>query len=144
MSDLLARLARVMGIGHELASRIDAAEWHWARPWVAWVGFALLLPAAWWIHRRHAERHPWLAPRLRLLLDACRVGTLALLVFVLRVDQPRCCGLSAVGTREDRVHPLLRAVVRAPGTAARAGFPAGPWRDRRAACRAHRSRAGPR
>lgn len=83
MSDLLARLARVMGIGHELASRIDAAEWHWARPWVAWVGFALLLPAAWWIHRRHAERHPWLAPRLRLLLDACRIGTLALLVFVL-------------------------------------------------------------
>lgn len=83
MNDLLARLARAAGIGHELASRVDAVEWHWARPWVAWIGFALLLPAGWWICRRHAERLPWLGPRLRRVLDVCRLGVLAILVFVL-------------------------------------------------------------
>lgn len=83
MNDLLARLARAAGIGHELASRVDAVEWHWARPWVAWIGFALLVPVGWWICRRHAERLPWLGPRLRRVLDVCRIGVLALLVFVL-------------------------------------------------------------
>ena len=83
MSDLLASLARAAGIGHELASRVDAAEWHWARPWVAWIGFACLVPAGYWICRRHAERLPWLAPRLRRVLDVCRIGVLGLLVFVL-------------------------------------------------------------
>lgn len=83
MSDLLAWLARFAGVGHELASRIEAAEWHWSRPWIAWVGFALLVPAGWWIVRRHARRLPWLDPRLRRVLDACRIGVLGLLVFVL-------------------------------------------------------------
>ena len=83
MNDLLARLARAAGVGHELASRIDAVEWHWARPWVLWTGLALLVPVGWWICRRHAERLPWLSPRLRQALDACRIGVLALLVFVL-------------------------------------------------------------
>ena len=83
MSDLLARLARFAGVGHDLASRIDAVEWHWARPWVLWTGLALLVPVGWWICRRHAERLPWLSPNLRHALDACRIGVLALLVFVL-------------------------------------------------------------
>lgn len=83
MNYFLARLARAVGIGHELASRVDALEWHWARPWVAWIGFALVVPAAWWICRRHADRLPWLAPRLRRVLDICRIGVLVILVFVL-------------------------------------------------------------
>ncbi len=83
MSDVLAFLVRVAGIGHELASRIDAVEWHWARPWVAGIGFALLVPAGFFICRRHAARLPWLDPRLRRALDVCRIGVLALLVFVL-------------------------------------------------------------
>ena len=83
MNDLLARLARAAGVGHELASRIDAVEWHWSRPWVLWTGLALLVPLSWWICRRHEQRLPWLAPRLRRALDVCRIGVLALLVFVL-------------------------------------------------------------
>jgi len=83
MNDLLARLARAAGVGHELASRIDAVEWHWARPWVWWGGLALLIPLGWWISRRHEQRLPWLAPHLRRALDVCRIGVLGLLVFVL-------------------------------------------------------------
>ena len=83
MNDLLARLARAAGVGHELASRIDAVEWHWARPWVLWTGLLLMVPLSWWIRRRHAQRLPWLAPRLRIALDLCRIGVLGLLVFVL-------------------------------------------------------------
>ena len=83
MNDLLARLARAAGVGHELASRIDAVEWHWARPWVWWGGLLLLVPLGWWISRRHEQRLPWLAPHLRRALDVCRIGVLGLLVFVL-------------------------------------------------------------
>lgn len=83
MNDILARLARAAGVGHELASRIDAVEWHWARPWVWWGGLLLLIPLGWWICRRHEARLPWLAPRLRRALDVCRIGVLGLLVFVL-------------------------------------------------------------
>ena len=83
MNDLIARLARAAGVGHELASRIDAVEWHWARPWVWWGGLLLLVPLGWWISRRHEQRLPWLAPRLRRALDLCRIGVLGLLVFVL-------------------------------------------------------------
>ncbi len=83
MNDLFARLARGAGVGHELASRIDSVEWHWARPWVLWTGLLLLVPAAWWICRRHRSRLPWLSPGLRRALNACRIGVLSLLVFVL-------------------------------------------------------------
>jgi hypothetical protein len=83
MNDLLARLARAAGVGHELASRIDAVEWHWARPWVWWGGLALLVPLAWWICRRHEQRLPWLSVPLRRALNVCRIGVLGLLVFVL-------------------------------------------------------------
>ena len=74
MNDLLARLARVAGVGHELASRIDAVEWHWARPWGGWGGLLLLVPLGWWISRRHEQRLPWLAPHLRRALDVCRIA----------------------------------------------------------------------
>jgi hypothetical protein len=81
-SSLLAWLARSCGIGHELAARIDRVEWHWARPDLLIIGLLLLVPAGWWIARRHRERMPWLSPRQRHALNACRIAVLALLVFV--------------------------------------------------------------
>jgi hypothetical protein len=83
LSSLLAWLARSCGVGHELAARIDRVEWHWARPDLLIIGLLLLVPAGWWIARRHRERMPWLSPRQRHALSACRIAVLALLVFVL-------------------------------------------------------------
>lgn len=83
LSSLLAWLARSCGVGHELAARIDHVEWHWARPDLLIIGLLLLVPAGWWIARRHRERMPWLSPRQRHALNACRIAVLALLVFVL-------------------------------------------------------------
>ncbi|MCX7431102.1 MAG: hypothetical protein NTY17_08885 [Planctomycetia bacterium] len=83
LSSLLVWLARSCGVGHELAARIDSVEWHWARPDLLIIGLLLLVPAGWWIARRHRERMPWLSPRQRHALSACRIAVLALLVFVL-------------------------------------------------------------
>ena len=83
LSSLLVWLARSCGVGHELAARIDRVEWHWARPDLLIIGLLLLVPAGWWIARRHRERMPWLSPRQRYALSACRIAVLALLVFVL-------------------------------------------------------------
>jgi hypothetical protein len=83
LSSLLVWLARSCGIGHELAARIDRVELHWARPDLLIIGLLLLVPAGWWIARRHRERMPWLSPRQRHALNACRIAVLALLVFVL-------------------------------------------------------------
>ena len=83
MSEFAGWLARAAGIGHELATRIDRAEWHWARPAVLWIGLVLLVPVGLWIARRHAARMPWLSPALRHTLTACRIGVLALTVFIL-------------------------------------------------------------
>lgn len=83
MNEFAGWLARSAGIGHELATRIDRAEWHWARPAALWIGLALLVPVGVWIARRHASRMPWLSPGMRRTLTACRIGVLALLVFIL-------------------------------------------------------------
>jgi len=83
MRELAGWLARSAGIGHELATRIDHAEWHWARPAILWIGLVLLVPLGIWIARRHAARMPWLSPRLRRTLTACRIAVMALLVFIL-------------------------------------------------------------
>ena len=82
-SSTAAWLARLAGVGHDMASKIDRAEFHWARPDLLLVGLVLLVPACWWIARRHRERMPWLTPRQRFLLNACRTAVLGLLVFVL-------------------------------------------------------------
>jgi len=83
MRELAGWLARTAGIGHELATRIDRAEWHWARPAAVWIGLALLVPLGMWIARRHATRMPWLSPRLRRTLTACRIAVLAIVTFIL-------------------------------------------------------------
>ena len=83
MNEFAGWLARIAGIGHEMATRIDRAEWQWARPAVLWIGLLLLVPLGLWIARRHAARMPWLSPGLRHSLTACRIGVLALLVFIL-------------------------------------------------------------
>lgn len=78
-----AWFAKLAGVGHELASKIDRAELHWARPELLAIGLALFGPACWWIARRHRERMPWLSPRLRRILNTCRFAVLGLLVFVI-------------------------------------------------------------
>ena len=83
MNRLPASIARFLGIGHDLASRIDRVEWHWARPDLLVAGLLLLVPVGWWIVRRHRERMPWLSRRARRALDVCRIAMLALLVFVM-------------------------------------------------------------
>jgi hypothetical protein len=83
MNWLPAWIARFLGIGHDLASRIDRVEWHWARPDLLGAGLALLVPVGFWIVRRHRERMPWLSRRSRRALDVCRIAMLALLVFVI-------------------------------------------------------------
>ena len=83
MNEFAGWLARSAGIGHELSTRIDRVEWHWARPAALWIGLALLVPVGVWIARRHASRMPWLSPGIRRTLTACRIGVLALLVFIL-------------------------------------------------------------
>lgn len=83
MSEFAGWFARSAGIGHELATRIDRAEWHWARPAVLWIGLVLLVPVGLWIARRHAARMPWLTPALRRTLTGCRIGVLAVMVFIL-------------------------------------------------------------
>jgi len=82
-SSLAAWLLRIAGVGHEMASRVDRADFRWARPTVLVAGLLLLPVAAWWIARRHRERMPWLSPRQRLILTCCRTAVLALLVLVL-------------------------------------------------------------
>jgi len=78
-----AWLARAAGVGHELAARIDRAEWHWERPAVLAVGLVALVPLSWWIVRRHRARMPWLSRRARRALDVCRIAVVALIVFIL-------------------------------------------------------------
>ena len=83
MNDFSGWLARSVGIGHELASKVDRLEWHWARPEVLFLGLVLLVPIGWWIARRHEKRLPWLSRRLRTALTICRIAVLFLMVFVL-------------------------------------------------------------
>ena len=80
---ITAWLARLAGVGHEMAARIDRAEFHWARPDLLIIGLVLLGPAAWWIDRRHRIRMPWLSRGQRRTLTVCRTAVLGLLVFVL-------------------------------------------------------------
>ena len=71
-----AWLAKLAGVGHEMASKIDRVEFHWARPDLLILGLVLLVPAGWWIARRHRERMPWLSPRQRTALNVCRIAVL--------------------------------------------------------------------
>jgi hypothetical protein len=129
--NVAAWLARAAGIGHEMASRIDRAEWHWERPTVLVVGLILLVPVSWWIVRRHRERMPWLSRRARRALDVCRIAVLALLVFVLagpflkldeRIEERPVVALvvDASESMDLPVGPLPATAIR--DTAAAAGF----------------------
>jgi hypothetical protein len=78
-----AWLLRMIGISSEIATQIDKVEWRWARPEWFWFGLILLLPASWYIARRHRSNLPHVPRRPRRLLTACRIGVLAVLVVVL-------------------------------------------------------------
>ena len=116
MNWLPAWIARFLGIGHDLASRIDRVEWHWARPDLLVAGLVLLVPAGWWIVRRHRERMPWLSRRARRALDICRIAMLALLVVVMAGPALRL---------EERIQekPVVALVV---DTSDSMGLPVGP------------------
>jgi len=116
MNWLPAWIARFLGVGHDLASRIDRVEWHWARPDLLVAGLVLLVPAGWWIVRRHRERMPWLSRRARRALDICRIAMLALLVVVMAGPALRL---------EERIQekPVVALVV---DTSDSMGLPVGP------------------
>ena len=138
ISSLAAWLARVAGVGHEMASRIDRAEFHWSRPAVLLAGIVLLPAAAWWISKRHRERMPWLSSRQRMALDACRTAVLGLLFLVLagpslrleeQVRQPPVLAI-ITDVSDSMTLPVGRLPASSiPAVAAAAGLPAVPAGD---------------
>lgn len=84
---------QLVGVSDKLLQRLDKAELLWARPQLLWIGLALLVPAAIFIVVRHRISLPHVAPGLRALMSACRIGVLLLLVLVLggpylHLDEP--------------------------------------------------------
>ncbi len=74
---------RLLGIRGEVASHILQAQLRWAQGELLVIGLVLLVPAAWFIVRRHRRNLPHIAPSARNSLSACRIGVLIVLVFVL-------------------------------------------------------------
>ncbi|MBM4321800.1 MAG: hypothetical protein FJ125_18150, partial [Deltaproteobacteria bacterium] len=86
---MTAWLLEKIGIQSDITSRLEHAEWSLSAPWVLWIGLGLLVPVGWFIVRRHRHSMPHVAPILRGLLTACRIGVLLLLVVVLSGLQVR-------------------------------------------------------
>ncbi|MEX0654772.1 MAG: hypothetical protein WD534_07485 [Phycisphaeraceae bacterium] len=80
---MIGWLLELIGVDPTLAGRVAEAQWLWARPGLLWLGLVLLLPAAVFVFRRHRRSLPHLTRGQRGVLTFCRVGVLALLVFVL-------------------------------------------------------------
>jgi hypothetical protein len=76
-------LLRSIGIGDELASKLDQVSLAWNRPGVLGVGLALLLPMAALIVWRQRQSLPQLSRVARGALATCRIAVLLLLVIVL-------------------------------------------------------------
>jgi hypothetical protein len=74
---------RLLGIRGEVASHIQQAQLRWAHGELLVIGLVLLVPAAWFIVRRHRRNLPHISARASGALSACRIGVLAVLVFVL-------------------------------------------------------------
>ena len=80
---MIRALLKAIGVSRTLTGRLGEVEWLWARPYILWIGLALLVPLGVYIvlrHRRNLPHVPW-GPRM--LLSACRIGILLLLVIVL-------------------------------------------------------------
>ncbi|MFW6059178.1 MAG: hypothetical protein ACODAQ_03300 [Phycisphaeraceae bacterium] len=101
---MLTWLLKWIGVSDTVAQRVSEAQWLWARPAVLWVGVVLLVPAAVFIARRHKRALPYVSAPARGVLTCCRVGVLAVLVFV--VAQPYL-RLSETVTRKPIVAVLL-------------------------------------
>ncbi|MCC6580702.1 MAG: hypothetical protein IT440_09685 [Phycisphaeraceae bacterium] len=114
---MLTRLLQSLGISGELSQHMDQAQWAWARPWVWWVGLALLIPVAWLIARRQKRNLPHISRRMRAALTMCRVAVLLLLLFVLSGPYLR---LQEQVTRK----PVLAVVLDESGSMT---LPAGPF-----------------
>jgi len=80
---MLSWFLRLIGVGDTLAQRVAEAQWLWARPAVFWVGVVLLVPVAVFVWRRHKRALPYVSAPMRSVLTCCRVGVLAVLIFVL-------------------------------------------------------------
>lgn len=80
---MLEWLVQSAGISHELTSRLDQVQWHWARPMVLWGGLICVAILAFLIIRRHARNLPHIPRMMRWALNVCRVVVLVLLVGVL-------------------------------------------------------------
>jgi len=80
---MIRALLKAIGVSRTLTGRLGEVEWLWARPYVFWIGLALLVPVGVYIVLRHRRNLPHVAWGPRTLLSACRIGILLLLVIVL-------------------------------------------------------------
>ena len=90
---MIGWLLKMVGVSDTLTARLGEVEWSFARPWLFWIGLVLLVPIAVAIVLRHRRSLSHVAPSLRALLSACRIGILLLLVIVLggpyvRLEEP--------------------------------------------------------
>ncbi|QNN23120.1 VWA domain-containing protein [Planctomycetales bacterium ZRK34] len=76
-------LLRIIGDGEQAAGQIDRVQWLWARPQWLILGLILLIPAGWFVVRRHQRSLAHIAKAPRRALSICRIGVLLLLVIVL-------------------------------------------------------------
>ena len=80
---MIRALLKAIGVSRTFTGRLGEVEWLWARPYVLWIGLALLIPLGVYIVLRHRRNLPHVAWGPRTLLSACRIGILLLLVIVL-------------------------------------------------------------
>ena len=80
---MIGWLLKFLGYGSEVASNFSHAELRWAHGELAAIGLVLLIPACWFMIRRQRQNLAHVAPRVRRVLSACRIGVLLLLVLVM-------------------------------------------------------------
>ena len=113
----MAWLLKFLGISSELATHVDGVQLRWAHGELLVIGLVLLVPAAWYIVRRHRHNLPHISPRARNALSVCRIGVLTLLVIVL--------GSPYLHLDETILHkPVLALII---DESASMGLPAGPF-----------------
>lgn len=76
-------LLRVIGAGEQATGQVDRVQWLWSRPQWLVLGLILMIPATWFVIRRHRRSLAHIGRAPRRALSACRIGVLLLLVIVL-------------------------------------------------------------
>ena len=100
MTDFFLRL---IGIGDQITSHVDAVHWGWTRPGWLWLLAPVAVVAVFivWLQRRNMQH---IAPLSRHILSVCRIAVLILLVVVL-------AGPCVMLTQEEQKKPILAVVV---------------------------------